>query len=64
MVFSSQKAEFKSIKLDENEPLKVECDTFINSIRNKNEPITDERRYKCFSFRRFTKISCHLNLII
>ena len=36
-----QKAEFKSIKLDENEPLKVECDTFINSIRNKNEPITD-----------------------
>ena len=36
-----QKAEFKSIKLDENEPLKVECDTFINSIKNKNEPITD-----------------------
>ena len=36
-----QKAEFKSIKLDENEPLKVECETFINSIKNKNEPITD-----------------------
>ena len=36
-----QKAEFKSIELDENEPLKVECDTFINSIKNKNEPITD-----------------------
>lgn len=36
-----KKAEFVSIKLDENEPLKVECETFINSIKNKNEPITN-----------------------
>ena len=35
------KAEFKSIKLCENEPLKVECETFINSIKNKKEPITN-----------------------
>ena len=35
------KAEFKSIKLDENEPLKVECETFINSIKNKSEPLTN-----------------------
>ena len=36
-----EKAEFKSIKLDQNEPLKVECETFINSIKNKTEPTTN-----------------------
>ena len=36
-----KKAEFISIKLDESEPLKVECEAFINSIKNKTEPITN-----------------------
>ena len=41
MVFLNQKKQNLSIKLDESEPLKVECEAFINSIKNKTEPITN-----------------------
>ena len=36
-----QRAEFKKIPLTPKEPLKAECQHFINSIKNSTKPVTD-----------------------
>ena len=36
-----QKAEFEKIPLTPKEPLKVECQHFLDSIKNSTKPLTD-----------------------